>query len=172
LERAGQTVVIGDGAPWAWNLADLHFPQAVQIVDFYHVAEHLGNLAQLLYGGRETEKKAWFRRMRKKLKKGQVGEIVLTLEALKLRGRKKEEVAREVGYFKKNEQRMKYDRFRRRRLFIGSGVVEAGCKSLIGKRLKQSGMHWSLRGANAIIALRCCLESGRFEDYWESRKAA
>ena len=172
LERAGQTVVIGDGAPWVWNLADLHFPQAVQIVDFYHVAEHLGNLAQLLYGGRETEKKAWFRRMRKKLKKGQVGEIVLTLEALKLRGRKKEEVAREVGYFKKNEQRMKYDRFRRRRLFIGSGVVEAGCKSLIGKRLKQSGMHWSLRGANAIIALRCCLESGRFEDYWESRKAA
>jgi hypothetical protein len=57
-------------------------------------------------------------------------------------------------------------------LFIGSGVVEAGCKSVIGKRLKQSGMHWSVRGANAIIALRCCLESGGFEDYWESRRAA
>lgn len=77
-----------------------------------------------------------------------------------------------AGYFDKNRERMRYDKFRKQGLFIGPGVVEAGCKSVIGKRLKQSGMHWSVRSANSIIALRCCLESGRFEDYWEQRQAA
>ncbi|MFO8056119.1 MAG: ISKra4 family transposase, partial [bacterium] len=92
--------------------------------------------------------------------------------SMKYRGKKKEEVKKTADYFEKNQERMRYDKFRRQGLFIGSGVVEAGCKSVIGKRLKQSGMHWSVRGANSIIALRCCLESGRFEDYWEQRQAA
>ncbi len=89
-----------------------------------------------------------------------------------MRGKKKDEVEKAIGYFQKNRKRMRYDKFRSQGLFIGSGVVEAGFKSVIGKRLKQSGMHWSVRGANSIIALRCCLESGYFEDYWESRRAA
>lgn len=172
LNKAKRAVVIGDGAPWVWNLADLHFPGAIQIVDFYHAAEHLGDLARLLHPQDEVGRKAWYKRMRKKLKKGKVSAIVLELGELRLRGKKKEEVKKAVAYFEKNKDRMLYDKFRKKGLFIGSGVVEAGCKSVIGKRLKQSGMHWSVRGANSIIALRCCLESGRFEDYWEERRAA
>lgn len=172
LNRAKRAVVIGDGAPWVWNLADLHFPGAIQIVDFYHAAEHLGGLARLLYPQDEVRRKAWYKRMRKKLKNGKVSEIISELNSLNLRGRKKKEVEKEAGYFEKNNERMRYDKFRTQGLFIGSGVVEAGCKSVIGKRLKQSGMHWSVRGANSIIALRCCLESGRFEDYWEQCRAA
>jgi hypothetical protein len=66
---------------------------------------------------------------------------------------------------------MRYADFRRQGLFVGSGVIEAGCKTIIGQRLKRSGMHWTVRGANAIIALRCCQMSGRWEEFWENRSA-
>ena len=80
-----------------------------------------------------------------------------------------EQAEREISYLKRNQEKMRYDRFRSQGFFVGSGVIEAGCRALIGQRLKQSGMHWSLAGANAIISLRCIAYSGRFEDYWESR---
>jgi hypothetical protein len=172
LNRAGQVVMLGDGAPWVWNLADLHFPGAVQIVDFYHAAEHLSGIASLLYPEDEPARTAWFGRARKRLKKGKVLELIAELKGSGLGGRKKGELEKALAYFEKNQKRMRYDLFRRQGFFIGSGVVEAGCKSLIGKRLKQSGMHWSVRGANSIIALRCCLESRGFEEYWEERRAA
>ena len=67
---------------------------------------------------------------------------------------------------------MRYPEFRKKNLFVGSGVIEAGCKTVIGARLKQSGMFWTVRGANAIIALRCCLLNGELEDYWAERRTA
>jgi hypothetical protein len=78
----------------------------------------------------------------------------------------------EADYFERNAERMRYPKFRRQHLFVGSGVIEAGCKTVIGSRLKQSGMFWTVRGGNAIIALRCCHFNQRFEDYWEQRRAA
>ena len=78
----------------------------------------------------------------------------------------------EAEYFDRNKERMRYPAFRDQGLFVGSGVIEAACKTVIGRRLKQSGMFWTVRGANAIIALRCSLLSRRFEDYWESRRSA
>ena len=78
----------------------------------------------------------------------------------------------EADYFQRNAARMRYPNFRRQHLFVGSGVIEAACKTVIGSRLKQSGMFWTLRGANSIIALRCCNLNGKFEDYWETRRAA
>ena len=82
------------------------------------------------------------------------------------------EILKEAEYFATNAGRMRYPEFRSKGLFVGSGVVEAGCKSVIGSRLKRSGMFWTVRGANAIIALRCCRINGRFEDHWENRRAA
>jgi len=172
LKQAKPVVMLGDGAPWVWNLCALHFPGAIQMVDFYHAAEHLARIARLLHPADETRRKAWFGKARKRLKRGQIAPLLAEIKGLSGRGRRKEELMKALGYFEKNQERMRYDRFRGQGLFIGSGVVEAGCRSVIGKRLKQSGMHWSVRGANAIIALRCCLESGGFEDYWESRRAA
>ncbi len=81
-----------------------------------------------------------------------------------------EEIGAEINYFETNKERMRYPEFREQGLFVGSGVIEAGCKTVLG-RLKRSGMFWTVRGANTIIALRCCELSGRFEDYWESRRA-
>ena len=78
----------------------------------------------------------------------------------------------QADYFHRNALRMRYPKFRRQHLFVGSGVIEAGCKTVIGKRLKQSGMFWTVHAANAIIALRCSHLNSRFEDYWEARRAA
>ncbi len=78
----------------------------------------------------------------------------------------------QTAYFDKNKDRTRYPEFRAQGLFIGSGVIEAGCKTIIGARLKQSGMFWPVEGANSIIALRYCQMNNRFEDYWDHRRAA
>ncbi len=83
-----------------------------------------------------------------------------------------EEILKEAEYFATNASRMRYPEFRQKGFFVGSGVIEAGCKSVVGARLKRSGMFWPVRGANAIIALRCCRLNGRFEDYWEAEDRA
>jgi hypothetical protein len=83
-----------------------------------------------------------------------------------------EKIRTEADYFARNAERMRYPKFRRQHLFVGSGVIEAGCKTVIGSRLKQSGMFWTVQGANAILALRCSHLNGRFEDYWEERREA
>lgn len=170
--NAETLVVLGDGAPWIWNLADSYYPRAVQIVDYYHAREHLCNLAKIVFPGDEEKRKSWIESLTERLKVGDIEAIIARLERMACAGKKGEAIRKEIGYFEKNKHRMRYHEFRQKGLFIGSGVIEAGCKSIIGQRLKQSGMHWSVRGANSIIALRCCIESGRFEEYWENRRAA
>lgn len=100
-------------------------------------------------------------------------EVIKAIEALgTLPGYDKEICEREIGYFEKNKERMRYADFKKRGLFVGSGVMEAGCRTVVGQRLKQSSMHWTVSGANNIIALRCSLLSNRWEDFWEHRAAA
>jgi hypothetical protein len=164
--------VLGDGAEWIKNLAELHFPHATTIVDLYHAREHVANLCKSLFGP-EGKQVAHYRiRWWTDLDQGHV-EKILAEARQKLpvdpEVRKKGET--EIHYLEKNRERMRYAEFRAQGLFVGSGVIEDGCKTVIGQRMKQSGMGWSLPGANAIIALRCTMKSNRFEDYWESRIA-
>ncbi len=172
--RAAKKVVIGDGAEWIWNLADQHFPGALQIVDLYHARQHLWDLARKLHPNDLTRQKAWIKVHQKRLlDKGKIEKLVLSLRSLESTNADVlEKIRTEADYFERNTKRMRYPKFRRQHLFVGSGVIEAGCKTVIGARLKQSGMFWTVRGANSIIALRCCHLNGRFEDYWESRRAA
>jgi hypothetical protein len=172
--RAAKRVVIGDGAEWIWNLADLHFPGAIQIVDLYHARQHLWNVARKLYPNDEANQKAWMNVHQKRLlDKGKIEKLVLSLRSIvSTNPEVLDKIRIEADYFEKNAARMRYPKFRRQHLFVGSGVIEAGCKTVIGSRLKQSGMFWTVRGANAIIALRCCQLNDRFEDYWESPRAA
>jgi hypothetical protein len=170
--RARRTVVIGDGAEWVKNLAEMHFPQALMIIDLYHAREHVSALCRTLFESNEKKMERRRRRWWALLDEGKVETIIsqaslLLPEDPDLR----KVVAAEIRYLNKNKERMRYNEFRAQGLFIGSGVVEAGCKTVIGQRLKQSGMEWSLRGANAILALRCVMKSNRLEDYWESRAA-
>jgi hypothetical protein len=172
--RAKKKVVIADGAEWCWNQASLHFPGAIQIVDLYHARQHLWELARKLYSGDQLSQKAWMKVHQKRLlDKGKIEKLVLALRSIdSTNAEVLEKIRTEADYFERNADRMRYPKFRGQHLFVGSGVIEAGCKTVIGSRLKQSGMFWTVRGANAIIALRCCHLNGRFEDYWESRRAA
>jgi hypothetical protein len=172
--RATKKVVMGDGAEWIWNLADLHFPGAVQIVDLYHARQHLWDLARKLYPNDTVSQKAWIKFHQKRmLDKGKIEKLVLSLRSTEsTHADVLDKIRTEADYFERNAERMRYPKFRRQHLFVGSGVIEAGCKTVIGSRLKQSGMFWTVRGANSIIALRCCHLNGRFENYWESRRAA
>jgi len=175
-EWATIKVVIGDWAVWIWNLADQHFAGAIQIVDLYHARQHLWKIAALLHPQDPVAKKRWMIPLQDLLDDGNIEPLVTHLreiasahaEAANLT----QEVLKEAEYFTTNAHRMRYPEFREKGLFVGSGVVEAGCKSVIGSRLKRSGMFWTVRGANAIIALRCCRTNGRFEDYWENHRAA
>jgi hypothetical protein len=171
-ERAEKKVVMGDGANWIWNLAALHFPGALEIVDLYHARQHLWQLAAPLYPNDTARQQRWIRVQQDKLDQGKIERLVAALRRLGIASPELAERVRiEADYFEKNAHRMRYPDFRRQHLFVGSGVIEAGCKTVIGSRLKRSGMFWTVRGANAILALRCCRLSGQFEDYWEARRA-
>jgi hypothetical protein len=176
-EWATTKIVIGDGAVWIWNLADQHFPGAVQIVDLYHARQHLWDIAALLYPHDAAAKRRWMVPMKDLLDHGRIELLVewlreIAAEHAGTQPGLAEEMGRQADYFETNANRMRYPEFREQGLFVGSGVIEAGCKSVVGVRLKQSGMFWTLRGANAIIALRCCRFNQRFEDFWAETRAA
>ena len=167
---ANQVVILGDGAEWIKNLADLHFPQATVIIDLYHAREHVSQLCKSLFGTDEKQIRHQRIRWWTYLDQGNVEKMLLQAQRNLPAGTEARKIAEgELHYLEKNKDRMRYAEFRAQGLFVGSGVVEAGCKTVIGQRLKQSGMEWSVRGANAIITLRCIMKSNRFEDYWESR---
>jgi Uncharacterised protein family (UPF0236) len=172
--RAKKKVVIGDGAEWIWNLAADHFPGSVPIVDLYHARQHLWELARKLYPNDQSNQKAWMKIHQKRLlDKGKIEQLVDSLRSIDTDNPEvAEKIRTEAEYFERNAERMRYPKYRRQHLFVGSGVIEAGCKTVVGSRLKRSGMFWTVRGANAILALRCCHLNGRFEDYWEARRAA
>ena len=168
--RAKKKVVLGDGAVWIWNLADQHFPGAVQIVDLYHARQHLWELCAKIFAADERARTPWMARLLDKLDQGKVEALVQTLrEFPPANAELARLLANEADYFQRNRDRIRYPAYRQQGLFVGSGLVEAGCKTVVGARLKRSGMFWTVRGANSIIALRCCRLSNRFEDYWESR---
>jgi hypothetical protein len=172
LYGAKKVVVLGDGAQWIKNLAEMHFPEAIQIVDLYHAREHVSNLCKILFKGDEKRllrhRKKWWTY----LDEGMSQKIIADAKRkLSKHEESKKEALKEINYFRKNKKRMKYAWFRAQGLFVGSGVIEAGCKSIVAQRLKRSGMEWTVRGANSIIALRCMIKSNRFEDYWGDRAA-
>lgn len=169
FDRAKRRVVLGDGAVWIWNLADELFPGAIQIVDLYHAKEHLSEVGKAIYGAESHLAVHWAKRRHDELDADKLDGL---LAALRKHAAVNEEARRCVDYITRNRHRMHYPGFRAAGLCTSTGVVEAGCKVAIGTRLKRAGMHWTMAGANAIVALRCCKLSGRFEDFWERRAAA
>ena len=166
FESAERQVVLGDGAAWIWNLAEEHFPDAIQIVDIFHAKEHLFETAKAIHGPGSDLAEAWGRQRRKELDEGRLDDL---LAALAAHARTCEAARRDVGYFSRNRERMRYPAFRAKGLCVSTGVVEGACRNVVGTRLKRGGMHWSVNGANAILALRCAVLSNRFDDFWERR---
>jgi Uncharacterised protein family (UPF0236) len=174
MGSAGQVVVLIDGAEGLENLGRQNFKQkngqdCVQVVDFYHAVEHAGQVLAALLGKDHPDYKTRQRRWAKRLLKDKVEALVEQTRqecAGQLHAPKVEEA---LGYFERNIKRMQYGTFRAKGYFIGSGVVEAGCKTVIGGRCKQSGMFWSESGAENILALRCIHSSHRLDEFWKHR---
>ena len=139
-------MVFGDGALWIWNFADEHVPDAIQIVDIWHAKQHVFDVAKALYGKGSDLAAQWGKARRDELDQGRLD---LVLAALRKHASHCDEAARNIEYFQNNRARMDYPRFREQGLCVSTGVVEGGCKSLIGGRLKRGGMHWSVSGANS-----------------------
>ncbi len=168
IAKAKVIVFLGDGATWVWKLARINFPTAVCILDYYHACEHLTLLAQSLYGEGSPLAKQRFRQWRKALLKDEITSIIAQAKAdLPSRPGPRASAKKQIAYFERNRSRMLYRTFRQAGYFIGSGVVEAGCKTVVGQRLKLSGMLWSRSGACALLAIRCALLSGWFNDFWK-----
>lgn len=170
LAQAGRVVLLVDGAPGLENMGQINFPAATQIVDFWHGADHAGKVVEALLGSKEhpqyqTQRSRWVRRLL-----GNGVENLINEARHQCAGKANEQaVEKQLHYFVQNVSRMKYRSFRREGLFIGSGVIEAGCKTVIGSRCKQSGMFWGKPGAQNVLALRCISSSRRLDAFWKDR---
>ena len=166
FDSAERRVVLGDGARWIWNLSGEYFPGAIEIVDRFHAKEHLGSVSKEIFGVGSDFGKEWAKKRHDELDEGRLDDL---LRALETHASTCDEARKCKDYITENRSRMRYPEFHAQGLCTSTGVVEAGCKFAIGTRLKRAGMHWTIEGADAIIALRCTILSGRFEDFWERR---
>ena len=168
LDENSFRLVLGDGAPWIWNLVDLHLPGVVQLLDFYHASQHIYATAQPLWS-QEAANRWWHRRL-EQLKGGQIAHFFAALQRL-ARSHKDlvsdQSPRRLLQYFRDNQERLGYAWAIKNHLPIGSGIVESAARHIVQQRLKQSGMRWSEAGAQSILNLRTLHRNGEFEQYWE-----
>lgn len=169
LGRAEQVVFLGDGAAWIWELARVNFPDALQILDLFHALERLHTLCEGLYGCAS----AWAKRMEDQwaqlFKQDKVLDVIAAARTrLKDLGEQPDDsLEKQIAYFENHHHRMLYLTYHNQGFFYGSGVVEAGCRAVVGQRLKQSGMFWSQSGAQSVLTLRCTLMSNRWDLCWD-----
>jgi hypothetical protein len=170
LALATFVVLLIDGAEGLAHMGRLCFPTALQIVDFYHALEHARKVLQALLGSKEhPDYEKRLGRWARQLLRDQVKSLIAAIRKECAGTARAEAVEKELGYFVRNVDRMQYGTFRSRGFFIGSGVIEAGCKTVIGARCKQSGMFWGVPGAENILALRCLRASRRLDEFWKGR---
>jgi hypothetical protein len=169
MGRAGKVVLLIDGAAGLENMGKDCFQDAVQIVDFYHAIEHAGPVLAALLGKDHSDYKKRQHRWAKRLLKDKVQALIDETRKECAGTPAQPQVEKALGYFVGNVKRMQYGTFRAKGYFIGSGVVEAGCKTIMGGRCKQSGMFWSEPGAENVLALRCIHSSRRWEEFWKHR---
>jgi hypothetical protein len=169
----GEAVVIADGAEWIWNVAAHHYPEATQVVDYWHACEHVHALGRAYYGEGSRQGQRWAREHCRALKQQGPGKLLGALARMRPKSAEQAEAVRlERGYFGRNRQRMQYHKFRAAGMMIGSGPVEAACKVVVGQRLKGAGMRWSAAGADAMLAARAALLSGDIDLIAQAARAA
>ena len=170
VEQALEVIVLGDGAPWIWNLVQTHFPDAIEILDWYHASSHIWEVGKALYGEGTERTECWVKRQLRCLSEGRVYQLIYELQSFTdLPIEQGQIVDKAASYFSTNSQRMRYDEYLAKGYHIGSGKAESACGHVIGSRLKQPGMRWSLEGAEYVAQVRTCLKSGRWDSFWQRR---
>ena len=168
IDQAKEVVVIGDGAEWIWNQAELTLPkERIEIIDYYHATEKLWTLARAVWGEENKRTKQWAGRWSDRLYEGKAAQVIAAMKRISTKSVPAREVLRTtIGYFTTNKKRMRYAELRRKGYFIGSGVTESSCRHLVGTRLKQAGMHWDMEQAQAILQLRLARLNQRWDYLW------
>jgi hypothetical protein len=161
---AQQVVFLSDGAAWTEGIARQCFVDAVSILDFYHAAQRVHQLAAL-FPDPARQASRWI----KLLLTDQVARVITQARTLTDARPELSDPDDNLGFLERHQQRMAYGTYRKKGWFIGSGVIEAGCKNVVGKRLKQSGMFWSETGATCVLNFRTLLLSQRFDTFWLQR---
>jgi hypothetical protein len=167
LGQVSKVVFIADGAAWTWELARVNFPMAILILDLYHALERLHQLCEGLYGPQTP----WALRMKQTwtalIKNDQIDSVIAAARRrLSDQPQPQESLEKQIAFFENHQDKMRYKTYRDQGLFYGSGVIEGGCKSVIGQRLKESGMFWTETGATSVLNLRVALKSNRWEECW------
>lgn len=173
-QRPHQVVFLGDGAAWIWRMASLLFPDAIQILDFFHLSEYLWEVARTVLPQQTAEQHQWVEAQQQWLKQSQPNEVIAAVQRLPPSHNSKEAVERLLSYLHNNRTRIDYQRYLRLGLMIGSGVVESSNRRIVTQRLKQSGMFWSKHGAQSVMSLRACYlsDSHRWHDFWYQKTTA
>jgi hypothetical protein len=172
-KNAGKVVFVADGAVWIWNLAAEHFPEAVEVVDWYHATEHLWQIANSWYGEGSKKAKTWVKANKARLMEDGVGRVVASIKQWKPTTDEQMDLKREnLHYFTTNARRMLYATFKKHGYYIGSGSVESACKQYGHGRLKQAGMRWKSDGIEAIAHLRSALLNARTDNILEAARIA
>jgi hypothetical protein len=169
LERAQQLVAVGDGAAWIWRLVAEHFPQAVQIVDVWHAKEHVWKVAHAVFGAATPQARAWAEQACRLLVEGKIEELVEEIVVLPPvppePGASRSVPDVERDYFISNAGRLRYPAFRAQGMHVGSGIAEAGCKTVVSTRAKRSGMRWTPEGLDAVLAVRTAVLNETYDEF-------
>jgi hypothetical protein len=160
-------VCIADGARDLWLFFRKKYPNAIHVVDFFHVCEHLSKLSELFFTD-SSDAKAWYKKYRSILKENPNGasKVIRAVRYRRSKMKENPEIEAELKYLQRNRRRMNYFELQQNKLPIGSGVVEAACKNLIGARMKKSGMRWSINGGQTVLTIRSLILSNRWEQFW------
>jgi len=166
-----EVLCLGDGAPSIWNEYATHFPRRVEILDWYHAVEHLWAAGKGLYGEGTAAAHAWVAARQEELWAGDVAAVVTALQVAAAQESRGQAAQEEIHYFTANAGRMAYAAYRAAGYPLGSGVVESGCKQVVGQRAKGAGMRWSAAGVQGVLTLRATLLSGEWEATWAARRS-
>ncbi len=175
LDRAKKVVYLGDGAAWVWENCRLTFPGAVEILDFYHASEHVGQLATAIHDNDPIQASTCATRWCHDMKQTSPATLLVEVHAQldshpEWSDSKREAIQQQTNYLESHSTRTQYGHYQAQGWFIGSGVIEAGCKTVVGRRLKQSGMFWSQTGAEDLLSLRCLVLGPHFDATWKARR--
>ena len=171
-DQAEELIFVADGALWIWKWVAEHYPQAVQIVDWYHAAERIWGVAQAIYGEGSDLATAWAEQQLTRLWKGQVDKVLMAFQPHAHPENEDDPASQAITYFRNNRQRMRYPEYRAKGYQIGSGTIESGCKRVIGARLKQAGMTWTVEGARQVIKARTMFFSDEWDDFCQQRRVS
>jgi hypothetical protein len=169
VSHAEEVVLLGDGAQWIWLRLGMLFPQAIQILDWYHAQDYLIRVTQAVFGPGTQPGMAWQKREVDLLWDGKVHQVIQDLETLQQAHPQIEAIQDTITYYTNNQHRMDYPAYRERGLQIGSGTIESGCKRVVKARLDQAGMTWTVEGARAVLKARAGYLSGQWDDFWSNR---